>query len=183
MRDQTTVPARAGRTGEADAEQLLTLVTFDLGDQTLATDVAVVREILDRQAIAELPNAAPGLLGMIDIRGEGIAVMDLAMTLGLPRLPASEDDRIIVLDLAVGQDGARSGTPVAIVADRVRNVLEVSLAAIDPAPTVPGDWRSAAMTGVARLDGRLTYVIDLPKALGIDPGLPGADLDASPAWG
>lgn len=49
-----------------------TFVTFDLGEQIFAVDVANVREILDAQTVAALPNATSDLLGMIDVRGQGI---------------------------------------------------------------------------------------------------------------
>ncbi len=69
-----------------------TFVTFDLGDQIFAVDVANVREILDSQVISALPNASADLIGMIDIRGQGIPVMDLSLPLGLQRLSHDESE-------------------------------------------------------------------------------------------
>ena len=147
-----------------------TFVTFDLGSQTLAADVTDVREILDLQEISPLPNASAGLLGMIDLRGEGIAVIDLALSLGLSRQELDRDSRIIVLDLA-----QREGLAVAIMADRVRKVIELGDADVDAVPQVPGGWNAGAMSGVARVDGRLVYLVDLRQALGQISGtaLPG----------
>lgn len=160
-----TDPARAGRDGAGT----VTYVTFDLAGQTLAADVAVIREILDHQTTSPLPNPDPGLIGMIDLRGEGIAVLDLARHLGLPGEGAK--DRFIVIDRS-----AFGGSVVAVTADRVRNVVEIPAADIDTVPDVPGGWRAEAMTGVIRIDGRLAYVIDLGVAL----GLAGTGEDASP---
>jgi purine-binding chemotaxis protein CheW len=142
-----------------------TYVTFDLGDQIFAVDVANVREILDIQAISTLPNASSELMGMIDIRGQAIPVIDLSLPLGLPRLSRDQaEERLIVLDFA--EDAA---PPVAIAADRVRSVIEIAPGVIDPVPKVPGSWHSGAMRGVTRLDGALVYLIDLRDALRMAP--------------
>ena len=146
-------------------EQLRTLLTFDIGDQTIAADVTDVREILDSQSISPLPNATANLIGMIDIRGEGVAVMDLSMPLGLERGQSSSEERIIVLDMSDEDIPA-----IAIAADRVRKVVELAALAIDPVPAVPGTWRAGAMQGVARIDGRLVYLVNLRVALGLMAG-------------
>lgn len=144
-------------TAEADTH---TFVTFDLGAQVFAVDVGNVREILDAQTISALPNATSEMLGMIDIRGQGIPVMDLSLPLGLPRLPHDQmEERLIVLDFAA------DAPPVAIAADRVRSVIEIADHVIDPVPAVPGGWNAGAMKGVTRLDGQLVYMLDLRQAL------------------
>lgn len=142
-----------------------TFVTFDLGDQIFAVDVANVREILDSQTISSLPNASSDLMGMIDVRGQGIPVMDLSLPLGLARLSHdASEERLIVLDFA--ED---TSPTVAIAADRVRSVVEIQAQVIDPVPPVPGSWTPGAMKGVTRLDGALVYLIDLREALRLAP--------------
>lgn len=139
-----------------------TYVTFDIAAQSLAADVAVVREILDMQTVAELPNARSDILGMIDVRGEGIAVIDLQERLGLRGDSSSQTRKIIVLE--IGYDFEKK--TVGIIADRVRNVLEIADDRIEKTPSVPGNWDPIAMDGVARLDGRLVYVLSFDRLLG-----------------
>jgi purine-binding chemotaxis protein CheW len=164
-----TAPVSFGSFGDmTDAasdgvDQATTYVTFDIGAQTLATDVCDVREILDMQAVSPLPNAGMELLGMIDVRGEGLAVLDLQGKLGLATDPASPDRRIIILEI-----GSQTKLPIGIVADRVRNVTEIAATQIEPAPTALGSWDSSVLEGVARLDGRLVYVLSFSKLLGND---------------
>ncbi len=139
-----------------------TYVTFDIATQSLAADVVVVREILDMQSVAELPNARSDILGMIDVRGEGIAVIDLQERLGLRGDSASQTRKIIVLE--IGDDHSKK--TVGIIADRVRNVLEIADDRIEKTPSVPGNWDPVAMEGVARLEGRLVYVLSFDRLLG-----------------
>jgi purine-binding chemotaxis protein CheW len=143
-----------------------TYVTFDLGSQTFAADVADVREILDIQPISPLPNAPLDLLGMIDLRGEGLAVMNLLDRLRMHSTSDETAKRIIVLDL-----GGSEPWSFGVVADRVRNVVEIQDCDIDTAPAVPGTWDASALDGVTRIEGQLVYLLSLARLLGSD--LPG----------
>lgn len=140
-----------------------TYVTFDLGSQTFAADVADVREILDIQPISPLPNAPLDLLGMIDLRGEGLAVMNLLDRLRMHSTSDETAKRIIVLDL-----GGSEPRSFGVVADRVRNVVEIQDRDIDTAPSVPGTWDASALDGVTRIDGQLVYLLSLARLLGGD---------------
>ena len=137
-----------------------TYVTFDLGNQTFAADVSDVREILDMQPVSPLPNASCELLGMIDVRGEGLAVLDLMDRLGMQGSSDETTKRIIVLEL-----GKEPRRPFGIVADHVRNVVEIAADQIDRPPEVPGNWNSSALDGVTRLDGALVYLLSLGRLL------------------
>lgn len=133
-----------------------TYVTFELAEQIFAVDVADVREILDLQPISQLPNAPADLLGMIDVRGEGIAVVDLPSRLGLRNRSTPEDSRIVVFEL-----GADLRKPIGVIADRVLSVVAISDADIEPSPESMTHWQADAMTGVTRIDGRLTMLLSL----------------------
>jgi purine-binding chemotaxis protein CheW len=98
--------------GDGEAEQYLTLA---LAGETFAVPVRHVREVLDLQKIARIANAPPLLLGMIDVRGQGIPVIDLARKLALPASERSEHTRIVVLE--VGQTGRQ--LVIAAIADAV----------------------------------------------------------------
>lgn len=134
-------------------------LVFELSGQIFAVDVASVREILDLQPVATLPNAPADLVGMIDVRGQGVAVIDLAGRLGLAG-GGRDEARILVFEF-----GARA-TPIAAVADRVLAVAEIAPGEIEPAPRATGGWDAAALRGVTRMDGRIVMILELPALLG-----------------
>lgn len=138
-----------------------TYVTFELAGQVFAVNVGNVREILDLQPISRLPNAPSDLLGMIDVRGEGIAVMDLPSQLGLSNQTNPEDGRIVVFEL-----GPEPRKPIGVIADRVLSVVAIAGADIEPAPEAMARWQAEAMIGVARLEGRLTMMLTLDRLFG-----------------
>lgn len=138
-----------------------TYVSFELAGQAFAADVRNVREILDLQPISRLPNASHDLLGMIDIRGAGVAVIDLCGRLALMSNEVAEDGRIIVFEL--GQERA---TPIGVVADRVLGVVEIGSAEIEAAPETMTHWDGSAVCGIARVGGTLTMLLALDRLFG-----------------
>lgn len=135
-----------------------TYVTFELAGQIFAVEVGTVREILDLQPISRLPNAPADLLGMIDVRGQGIAVIDLLSHLGLGHPLSRDEGRIVVFEL-----DADSRKPVGVIADRVLSVVAIADSEIEPAPMTMVRWNAAAMTGVARVDGQLIMMLALDR--------------------
>jgi purine-binding chemotaxis protein CheW len=143
---------------EGTADEPKTYVTFELSAQGFAIDVENVREILDVQPVSRLPNAPGDVLGLIDIRGEKIAVVDLAGRLGMATENCAADSRIIVFELSAGN---ASPTAIGVIADRVLSVVEITDAAIEATPKTLTSWDDSAMRGVTRIAGALTMVLDL----------------------
>lgn len=134
-----------------------TYVTFELSGQVFATDVANVREILDLQPIARLPNAPGDILGMIDVRGEAIAVIDLPARLGLHGGLDGGEGRILVFEFG------ESGGAVGVIADRVLSVVEIHDGDIEAAPSAMTRWDASSVRGVARVAGKLTLLLALDR--------------------
>ncbi len=137
-------------------------VTLGVAEQLFAAPVGKVQEILDMRAIARLPQAPENLLGMIDVRGQGVPVVDLRLTLGLPSAPDTENTRIIVLALA-GTDGALR---LGLRADRVFEVTVLDEAELDPPPSIAGNWGGRCIAGIGRRNGGFVTVLDLETLLG-----------------
>lgn len=137
-------------------------VTLGVAEELFAAPVEKVQEILDMRAIARLPQTPPSLLGMIDVRGQGVPVVDLRLTLGLPPAPDTENTRIIVLSL-VGTNGEMR---LGLRADRVFEVTVLDEAELDPPPTISGTWSGRCIAGIGRRKGSFVTVLDLEALLG-----------------
>ena len=138
-------------------------VTLGVAEELFAAPVEKVQEILDMRPIARLPQAPETLLGMIDVRGQGIPVVDLRLTLGLPAMPDNENTRIIVLALT-GQSGG--DLRLGLRADRVFEVTILDEGELDPPPAVGGAWSGHCIAGIGRRNGRFVTVLDLERLLG-----------------
>jgi purine-binding chemotaxis protein CheW len=137
-------------------------VTLGVADELFAAPVGKVQEILDVRPIARLPQAPDTLLGMIDVRGQGVPVVDLRLTLGLPEAADTENTRIIVLAL----DGAGGDHRLGLRADRVFEVTVLDQDELDPPPAVGGSWPGRCIAGLGRRNGRFVTVLDLERLLG-----------------
>lgn len=134
-------------------------VTLGLDGEVFAVEVERVREILDMRPVSRLPNAPPFMLGMIDVRGEGVVVVDLRVKLGLPAVQPTPDTRIVVLEIAL------DGRPrlMGLVADKVFEVTPLADSTPEAAPEVGVRWRSDYIHGISRRDGKFVIIFDLSR--------------------
>jgi purine-binding chemotaxis protein CheW len=130
-----------------------------MGDSLFALPVALVQEILDPQPVSRLPNSPPHLLGMIDVRGDPVAVIDLRSLLGEPPRSDQTDTRIMVLQL--GDEGDDSELlHVALRVDRVIEVTELDGGRLEPLAVAAFiDWDQRMMEGIGRRNGTFVAVL------------------------
>ena len=142
--------------------ELSQYVTLGVADELFAAPVSKVQEILDMRPIARLPRAPENLMGMIDVRGEGIPVLDLRQTLGIEPAPDTENTRIVVLSVT----GPQGLLTVGLRADRVFEVTILDSATLDPPPAISAGWSGHCIEGIGRRNGRFVTVLDLDRLLG-----------------
>ncbi len=140
-------------------------VTLGVAEEIFAAPVAKVLEILDMQPTARLPRAPENLLGMIDVRGQGVPVLDLRLTLGMEPAPDTENTRIVVLAIN-GTDGQ---VTMGLRADRVFEVTVLDQATLDAPPPVSTGWGDQVIQGIGRRNGEFVTVLDLDRMLGNIP--------------
>ncbi len=134
-------------------------VTFSLGEEIFAVPVDVVREILDHEDPFKIPHGPDYLLGLRDVRGQGVPVIDLRLRLGMSRTEKTPHTRILVLDVPVGGRVLALG----LVADRVYEVVPFQNGQIENAPDIGIRWRSDYIAGVVRRNGGFVVIIDLAR--------------------
>lgn len=113
-----------------------------------------MREVLRVALPVVVPGLPEGVDGLLDVRGQVVAVIDLAFKLGLGERPLQVSDHLILVSPA----GAGPSGPLAL---RVEEVTELAEVAVEPA-TLPGVSRAA---GVARLPDGLVVIHDLEGLL------------------
>ena len=136
-------------------------VTLGVASEVLAAPVTAVQEILDMRPIARLSQAPANLLGMIDVRGQGIPVLDLRLTLGLAPAEDTENSRIVVLQVTTGDVPLTVG----LRADRVFEVTVLDQEQLDPPPTISAGWQDHCIAGIGRRNGAFVTVLDLGRLL------------------
>lgn len=157
----TTGFVRSSPAGEL-APNGATYVVFDLFGQTMGVDVRHVREILAPQEIARLPGAQPEVAGVIDLRGRCVPIVDLASGFGMSRVEPGTDARIVVFDIEAGERRCQIG----VMADRVRDVVWIEGARIEPASGRGlAGWDGPGLLGATRRETGLVFLIDIKHFL------------------
>lgn len=136
------------------------LVVFSLGREEFAVEVTQVREIMRMEEITRMPKSPHFVEGIINLRGQIIAVIDLAKRLNLESAERSAESRIIVVEA--------EDVKVGMIVDSVSEVLRVSADAVEPSPTLAADVAAAYLQGVVKQDNRLIILLDLTKVLSLD---------------
>ncbi|WP_010545793.1 chemotaxis protein CheW [Sphingomonas elodea] len=133
----------------------LQIVTFGLGAEVFAVPVSLVREILDYREAFRIPNGPDYLLGLTDMRGQGVTTIDFRLRLGLPPAAPTPSTRILVIDVPVAGRILMLG----LVVDRVLEVCSVASDQLDGAPDIGVRWPSDYIGGVfRRADGFVVLV-------------------------
>lgn len=134
-------------------------VTFSLDHEMFAVPVEVVREILDHEDAFKIPHGPDYLLGLRDVRGQGVPVVDLRLRLGMERAEKTPHTRLLVLDVQIGDKLLTLG----LVADRVYEVTPFRHDEIEGAPDIGIAWRSDYIAGVVRRNGSFVVIVDLAR--------------------
>ncbi|EYR80455.1 MULTISPECIES: chemotaxis protein CheW [unclassified Shinella] len=134
-------------------------VTFSLDSEVFAVPVSVVREILDHEDAFKIPHGPEYLLGLRDVRGQGVPVIDLRLRLGMTKTEKTPHTRALVLDVPIGEKILTLG----LVADRVFEVIPFRTDEIEGAPDIGVRWPSDYIAGVVRRNGGFVVIVDLAR--------------------
>jgi purine-binding chemotaxis protein CheW len=132
-------------------------LTFRLGSELFAIDVAQVREILELSRVTRVPTAPEYMRGVVNVRGKAIPVVDLRVKFGLPETAPTVNTRIVVLELQL--DG--EVTVVGGVADSVHEVIELEPGQITPPPRIAMRWRTELIRGMGRRGEDFIIILDI----------------------
>ena len=132
-------------------------MTFKLGDELFAIDVARVREVLEVSQITKVPTAPPYMRGVVNVRGQATPVVDLRLRFGLPKGTDTVHTRIIVMELEL--DG--EATVLGGIADSVHEVIELEPGSIDPPPRIAMRWRTDFIQGMGKRGDEFIIVLDV----------------------
>jgi purine-binding chemotaxis protein CheW len=133
------------------------LVVFLLANEFFGISIQMVESIIKKQAITKVPHAEKFILGVTNLRGTVVPVVDLRQRFSMPIQAATKDTRIIVLNTESGKNG--------IVVDEVVEVMRLPKKAIAPTPMIATTINSAFITGIARTEDKLIILLDANKIL------------------
>lgn len=138
-------------------DEILQWVTYRLGDETYGINVMQVQEVLRHTEIAPVPGAPDYVLGIINLRGNVVTVIDTRARFGLPSAETNDNTRIVIIE--------SDEQVVGILVDSVAEVVYLKSSDIDSAPNVGTEESAKFIQGVSNRDGELLILVDLNKLL------------------
>lgn len=145
-------------------DEIRQYITFKLGGEVFAIDVARVREVLEVSEITRIPAAPEYMRGVVNVRGQSTPVVDLRLRFCLPRVDDTVHTRIIVMELEL--DGER--TVLGGIADSVHEVIELDPSNINPPPRIAMRWRSEFIQGMGKRGDDFIIILDVNAVFGSD---------------
>ncbi len=143
------------------------LVTFESGGHLFALPASEVRSVIPAAPTAGIPGMPMFLVGLITIRGVLVPVVDLQRLLDGEATEVTSASCMVVADAhhAIGEGTGRRETHVALLVPRLGPALLLDEERIDPPPEIGGVVSAPYIADVARVDGGLCFVLDLPVLL------------------
>ncbi len=145
------------QTAKHNDDPVLQWVTFQLGSETYGINVLQVREVLRVTDITPVPGAPEHVLGIINLRGNVVTVMDCRRCFDLPDKEHDDLSRIVIVEAA--------GQIVGILVDSVAEVVYLRSSQIDHAPNVGAEDGAKYIQGVYSRDDELLILVDLNKLI------------------
>jgi purine-binding chemotaxis protein CheW len=160
---------------EQTTQETCQYLTFKLADEVFALDVAKVREILEYAKITKVPKTADFLLGVINVRGSVVPVIDMRLRLGLPSATPTVDTCIVVLEIGIDGEMVIAGALV----DSVQEVFELESHMIEPAPRIGTRWKTEFIDGLGKRDDSFIMILNIEKLISSQETAFMSELDAA----
>ncbi|AUJ69520.1 MULTISPECIES: chemotaxis protein CheW [Pseudoalteromonas] len=141
-------------------DEVLQWVTYKLEEETYGINVMQVQEVLRYTEIAPVPGAPSYVLGIINLRGNVVTVIDTRARFGLQSAEVTDNSRIVIIEA--------EKQVIGILVDSVAEVVYLRSSEIDSAPNIGTEESAKFIQGVSNREGELLILVDLNKLLNDD---------------
>jgi purine-binding chemotaxis protein CheW len=134
-------------------------LTFKLGNEIFATDVAKVREVLDFTTITGIPRTPDFMSGVINLRGSVVPVVDLRLCLEMSKTIKTRNTCIVVVEVMLDNES----TVIGALADSVEEVIDLEPDQIQPAPRIGTHIRTDFIKGMGKRENLFVMILDIDR--------------------
>ncbi len=147
-----------------DMAESVQYLTFTLDDEVFGLDIGRVREVLEFTQVTRVPRMPEFMLGVINLRGGVVPVVDLRRKFGMPPTERTVETCVIIAEAAV--DGET--TVLGAVADSVQEVAELGAEGLEPPPRIGEKLRTDFLKGMGKQDDRFILLLDIDRVFSLD---------------
>jgi purine-binding chemotaxis protein CheW len=150
-------------------------LTFQLAGEEYAVGILRVKEIITYGPLTTVPQAPPSVRGVINLRGNVVPVVDLAVKFGLPASPLTNRTCIVILEVDLNSEP----TVIGILTDAVNQVIELLDEDILPVPAFGTQVRMDFLGGMGKAGAKFVLILEIEKVLAAAASINGAASAAS----
>lgn len=132
-------------------------LTLKLAHEEYGVDILAVREIRGWTPVTRIPQAPSYVLGVLNLRGAIVPVIDMRLRFGLPREEYTGNTVTVIVTVA--------GRHFGVVVDAVSDVLDVDPAQMRPVPDMGTTVDTEYLKGLTAVDERMVLLLDVDKLL------------------
>jgi purine-binding chemotaxis protein CheW len=136
------------------------LATFFVGHALCGMDILKVQEINKLMEMTKVPQAPDYVVGILNLRGQIVTVIDLGLKLGLGQVEISPESRNIIVNAP--------GEHVGLLVTKISDVVAADPDRIEPAPANMSGIQGSFFTGVYKTDSSLIGILDIKEVLRIE---------------
>jgi purine-binding chemotaxis protein CheW len=133
------------------------VLAFSLGGENYCAEIHQIRSVVRIESITRIPGAPDFVIGVTNLRGQILPVIDIRSFFGLAQRKRTEKNRVIVSDV--------TGSAIGIMADEVKQAMEIEEAAIQPPLATVSEKLAAYTKGQVQVGSDILIMLDLDKAL------------------
>lgn len=139
-------------------------LTFTLGEEVFALDIASVREVLEYTTITKVPRTPEAMRGVINLRGRAVPVVDVRLKFGMPETQRTVNTCIIIVEVQLGDQE----TVLGALADSVKEVMDIEPKDIEPAPRMGTSIEADFIQGIGKHGDDFIIILDIDKVFNED---------------
>jgi purine-binding chemotaxis protein CheW len=145
---------------QVTSKNIVELATFYIGDALCGMNILKVQEINKLMKMTKVPQAPDYVLGILNLRGQIVTIIDLGKKLGLGETDISLDPRNIIVN--------SSGSYVGLLVRKIGDVVEADMKKLEASPANMRGIQGEYFTGVYKTQSNLIGILDIDKVLSID---------------
>src|SRR5215813_7938562 len=148
-------------------------LTYFLAEEEYAVNIQKVKEIIEYSSVTKVPKVPRWIRGVINLRGNVVPVVDLAVRFGLEERPITKTTCIIIVE--VQQETEK--TVMGVIADAVNQVIALTAEEIEEAPAFGTRVRLEYLTGMGKLGKKFALILNIDRVLNSAELLTVSDLE------
>ena len=133
------------------------VLAFSLGGENYCAEIHQIRSVVRVESITRIPNAPDFVIGVTNLRGQILPVIDIRSFFGLAQKKRTEKSRVIVSDV--------TGSSIGILVDDVKQAMEIDEAAIQPPLATVSEKLATYTKGQFQMQDAIIIILDLEKVL------------------